>query len=164
MPDLEQNTYSAELFVASQFTYAGWNTYFPQRDKGFDFIASKEIDSGEILIRPVQVKGKYPEDGTTERSRYGYKSKPLSQVHEDMVIAIPFYRDQTSKYPEMVAYMPRVALKRNSNQDRCQPAKLTATGPQPRSYFKGFFGKRGLKILENPAWGHKSKEEYPWAG
>ena len=50
----------AELHVAGLFAEAGWRVYFPHRDDGFDFIAAKPVD-GKIVIRPVQVKGKYPE-------------------------------------------------------------------------------------------------------
>jgi hypothetical protein len=52
--------YFAELYVAGKFADEGWNVYFPHRDKGFDFIVSKQ-DSGAVqILMPVQVKGKYP--------------------------------------------------------------------------------------------------------
>lgn len=38
-----QRDYFAELHVAGNFGDAGWNVYFPRRDKGFDFIVTKEI-------------------------------------------------------------------------------------------------------------------------
>jgi hypothetical protein len=52
--------YFAELYVAGKFADEGWNVYFPHRDKGFDFIVSKANSSGIQMLRPVQVKGKYP--------------------------------------------------------------------------------------------------------
>ena len=45
----------AELYVAGLFADAGWDVYFPKRDRGFDFIATKSVD-GTIVVRPVQVK------------------------------------------------------------------------------------------------------------
>src|SRR5229473_1817256 len=57
---MEVSDYFAELYVAGRFADAGWNVYFPHRDKGFDFIISKPHAEVGQLIRPVQVKGKYP--------------------------------------------------------------------------------------------------------
>ena len=48
--------YFAELYVAALFGDDGWSVYFPKRDVGFDFIATKQVDN-KILIRPVHVKG-----------------------------------------------------------------------------------------------------------
>ncbi len=93
--------YFAELFVAGRFADAGWNVYFPHRDHGFDFIVSKTAQ-GSCLVRPVQVKGKYPEAGTTGRRLYGY-SGSLTQVHPDMVLVIPYF-SATSEQPVCVAY------------------------------------------------------------
>lgn len=56
-----KHDYLAELLVAGILADDGWNIYFPHRDEGFDFIISKQVDGREI-IRPVQVKGKYPEN------------------------------------------------------------------------------------------------------
>jgi len=33
----------AELYVAGILGDAGWSIYFPKRDVGFDFIATKEL-------------------------------------------------------------------------------------------------------------------------
>ena len=52
--------YFAELYVAGLMANAEWNVYFPHRDKGMDFIISKTGQDGKEIIRPVQVKGKYP--------------------------------------------------------------------------------------------------------
>ena len=59
MPAPATRDYFAELYVAGLFGDAGWSVYFPKRDVGFDFIATKSID-GDVLIRPIQVKGLYP--------------------------------------------------------------------------------------------------------
>lgn len=37
---MEVSDYFAELYVAGRLADAGWNVYFPHRDKGFDFIIS----------------------------------------------------------------------------------------------------------------------------
>ena len=65
MQSVEQNVttaqdYFAELYVAGLMANAGWNVYFPHRDKGMDFIISKTGADESEIIRPVQVKGKYP--------------------------------------------------------------------------------------------------------
>lgn len=54
------NDYFAELYVAGSMAKAGWNVYFPHRDKGFDFIISKLIGGKRWVVRPVQVKSKTP--------------------------------------------------------------------------------------------------------
>ena len=59
MPGPKPSDYFAELYVAGRFADAGWNVYFPHRDQGFDFVISKVIGVDTVL-RPVQVKGKYP--------------------------------------------------------------------------------------------------------
>jgi hypothetical protein len=59
---VKTSDYFAELYVAGRFAEAGWNVYFPRRDRGFDFIVSKALPDGQQLLRPVQVKGKYPTD------------------------------------------------------------------------------------------------------
>src|SRR2546423_1890750 len=64
--------YFAELFVAGRFAEAGWNVYFPHRDEGFDFLVAKNTGRGHQLIRPVQVKGKYPRRGKKNKPTYGY--------------------------------------------------------------------------------------------
>ena len=81
--------YFAEMFVAGKLADAGWNVYFPRRDKGFDFIITKCIKS-EFVIRPVQVKGKFPEVTTTDRGLHGYIGR-LTELHEEMVLAIAFF-------------------------------------------------------------------------
>ncbi|MBW4043806.1 MAG: DUF4365 domain-containing protein [Acidobacteria bacterium] len=79
----------AEQYVAGIFADAGWSVYFPRKDKGFDFIISKKTDAG-LIIRPVQVKGKFPETTTAVRKKYGYRGK-LTAIHPDMVLVIPLF-------------------------------------------------------------------------
>jgi len=67
----------------------GWSVYFPKRDVGFDFIATKTVVSG-VLIRPVQVKGLYPSEVKKDKTGYGYIGM-LSQLHDDMALVLPYF-------------------------------------------------------------------------
>lgn len=53
--------YFAEMYVAGVLADAGWDIYFPRRDRGFDMIVSRSAGDSTI-VRPVQVKGKYASD------------------------------------------------------------------------------------------------------
>jgi hypothetical protein len=66
----------AELYVAGLFADAGWGVYFPKRDQGFDFIAVKNVDS-VFVVRPVQVKGKYPQKFKKDKSLMGTLANSL---------------------------------------------------------------------------------------
>src|ERR1039458_8734232 len=107
----------AELHVAGLFAEAGWRVYFPHRDDGFDFIAAR-ADSDGMLIRPVQVKGKYPKDDKLDKGVYGYTGK-LTQMHPEMALAIPFFA--IGDLPKLlhVAFMPLCMVRRHSKGWRC---------------------------------------------
>jgi len=144
--------YFAELYVAGVFAKHGWNVYFPHRDQGFDFIISKFIDD-RVIIRPVQVKGKYPERSKTDKRPYGYVGR-LSQTHPDMVLAIPFFLPATDlsseKYiPRHTAYMPLNQIKRHKRGKRCEPAIFKNGEPLPKEKFLKFFDEEGIKLLES---------------
>jgi hypothetical protein len=83
-----QRDYFAELYIAGLMGDNGWSVYFPKRDVGFDFIATKTVVSG-VLIRPVQVKGLYPSEVKKDKTGYGYIGM-LSQLHDDMALVLPF--------------------------------------------------------------------------
>jgi hypothetical protein len=51
--------YFAELYIAGMMGDRGWAVYFPKRDIGFDFVASKKVGD-KVILRPIQVRGKYP--------------------------------------------------------------------------------------------------------
>jgi hypothetical protein len=104
--------YFAELYVAGRFADAGWNVYFPHRDKGFDFIVSKSDKNGQEILRPVQVKGKYPTAAKTNRMTYGYVGR-LTQLHPEIVLAIPFFSVEASDTPICTAYMPLSLIRRH---------------------------------------------------
>lgn len=149
--DMRVTDYFAELYVAGRFADAGWDIYFPHRDKGFDFIASKETESGDYLIRPVQVKGKYPSSEKANRNVYGYVGR-LTQLHPEMVLAIPFFSKLAPSVPSCVAYMPRSLIRKHSRGFKSQPATFRDGVPNPRRDYAKFFDDRGLVILEGTRW------------
>jgi len=141
----------AELYVAGRFADAGWNVYFPRRDRGFDFIASRMGSDGMELIRPVQVKGKYPEEGTGNRLTYGYVGE-LTGLHSDMVLAIPFFTYDSRENPTCVAYLPYCLIRTHSRGFRCEPAAFRDATPRPRRDYMKFFGDAGLYLVERTDW------------
>lgn len=143
--------YFAELYVAGRFADAGWNIYFPHRDKGFDLIASKETDSGDYLIRPVQVKGKYPTAEKGNKNVYGYVGR-LTQLHPEMVLAIPFFSKLTPCVPKCVAYIPRSLIRKHSWGFKSQPATFRDGIPTSRRDYAKFFDDGGLILLEDTSW------------
>lgn len=145
------NDYAAELVVASTFAAAGWNVYFPHRDKGFDFIIIKEVEGIGELIRPVQVKGKYPTDEKSDKAAYGYVGK-LTKLHPEMVLAMPFYNYNNILLPELIAYMPISTIKECSRGYRCQPASYKSGKPIKRPNYSKFFDSSGIMLIENVDW------------
>lgn len=144
--------YFAEMYVAGILADKGWNVYFPRRDKGFDFIITKEIGN-RIVIRPVQVKGKYPEVKKSNKKVYGYVGK-LTQLHKDMVLAIPFFSsDSATKSPECVAYIPRTRIKKQASKGyACQPAKFNDGKVIPRRDSAKYFDDAGVASMELKIW------------
>src|SRR5438477_4596073 len=126
---MKVSDYFAELFVAGLLADAGWNVYFPHRDQGFDFIITKRLATGELLVRPVQVKGKYPMDDTGDRAGYGYTGK--LELHPEMVLAIPFF-DPSQTNPVHIAYMPVKMIREHTRGYRCLPALFRNGQAQPR--------------------------------
>jgi hypothetical protein len=137
--------YFAEMYVAGRFADAGWNVYFPRRDKGFDFIVSRPTIDRMQLLRPVQVKGKYPTSGKVDKDVYGYIGD-LSQLHEDMVLSIPFFpSNATGAVPIYVAYLPYSEIStQRSRGFACQPAKFCNGVAVPRDRYVRFFDEAGL--------------------
>lgn len=145
------NDYSAELIVAGTFADAGWDVYFPHRDKGFDFIVSKYIEGVGELIRPVQVKGKYPTEEKGNKAVYGYVGK-LTKLHPEMVLAMPYYNSQNIILPEFIAYMPISTIKECSRGYKCEPASYRNGAPLKRPFFTKFYDKEGIMLIENLDW------------
>ena len=123
--------YFAELYVAGLMTNAGWNIYFPHRDRGLDVIASKTGPDGVEIIRPVQIKGKYPTQEKTDKILYGYVGK-LNQIHPEMVLGIPYFAANETGTALFVAYMPFSQIKKTTRGYRCQPASFKSGCPKPR--------------------------------
>jgi hypothetical protein len=140
----------AELHVAGLFAEAGWRVYFPYRDDGYDFIAAKSIGK-ELLIRPVQVKGKYPEAEKLDKRVYGYIGK-LTQKHPDMVLAIPYFETGDIPILRHVAFMPLCMIRSRPRGSRCQPAKFISGVPSPRGDHAKYFDSFGLSRLEDTKW------------
>jgi hypothetical protein len=148
---MKVSDYFAELYVAGRFADAGWNVYFPHRDTGFDFIITKPTPSGHDLIRPVQVKGKYPTEGKLDKVTYGYVGE-LSRTHPEMVLAIPFFSKVNEVVPSCVAYMPFSLVRRHSRGFRCEPAGFRNGKVAARRDYAKFFDAAGIKFLESLNW------------
>jgi len=147
---MKVSDYFAELHVAGRFADAGWNVFFPHRDKGFDFIATKTV-SGQELIRPIQAKGKYPSGGKSDKAVYGYVGR-LTQTHPEMALVIPFFPREGVATPLCIAYMPLRQVRRHSRGYRCQPASYQDGRPVPRRDFQPFFDEAGLRALDDHQW------------
>jgi hypothetical protein len=146
-----QQDYFAELHVAGLLANAGWNVYFPHRDKGMDFIISQTGPDGHEIIRPVQVKGKYPTSDKSDKMVYGYVGK-LNQIHPEMVLVIPYFAAAEIGPPLFVAYMPFSKIKKHSRGYRCEPAGYKDGKPIPRRDFKMFIDGEGLSLLKKSDW------------
>ena len=152
MPAPATRDYFAELYVAGLFGDAGWSVYFPKRDVGFDFIATKLV-RGTVLIRPIQVKGLYPTPTKVNKPTYGFKGD-LTAVHDLMVLALPYFHSTNPHAPDHVAFMPFDQFKNPSSGGvRCVPAQLHSGHSKPRPTFAKYFGKLGLQRVEFPNWG-----------
>jgi hypothetical protein len=151
--------YFAEMYVAGVLADAGWNIYFPRRDHGFDFIISKELE-GSVLLRPVQVKGKYPELDKGDKPTYGYIGE-LTALHPEMVLAIPYFpMDIASVAPTCVAYMPRTQVRPQQGRGwRCEPARFVGGIAVPRRDFQQYFGREGMAFIEQVGWALSGGEE-----
>jgi hypothetical protein len=152
----------AELYVAGVLADAGWNVYFPRRDQGFDFIIAKPV-GGSMLLRPVQVKGKYPTADKTAKASYGYVGK-LSQLHPEMVLAIPFFARETEPAPLFTAYLPVAQIRPLGTKlglFRASPAVFRDGGPQIRPHYRRFFDTEGLALLESPTWSSEAPRPTP---
>ena len=130
---------------------AGWNVYFPHRDRGMDFVATTTGPGGHELIRPVQVKGKYPTAEKGDKLVYGYIGK-LNQIHPDMVLAIPFFGSQRLGPALHIAFMPFGQLRTHQRGWRCEPCSFKSGVPKPRRDYKRFFDELGLAAIERPDW------------
>ena len=149
---INQRDEFAEQYVAAVFADAKWSVYFPRKDKGFDFIVSKQTANG-MIIRPVQVKGKFPESLTAVRNQYGYKGR-LTALHADMVLAIPLFTAlKRLAYPDCIAYMPFSRIDNDGDGEySCEPARLQSGKVSAKPSFSKYFDDLGLIAMESLAW------------
>ena len=146
--------YFAELHVAGCLAGAGWDIYFPHRDKGFDFVISKRVN-GSLILRPVQVKGKFPRAVKTDKTVYGYVGE-LTQTHPEMVLAIPYFPVSSPGTPVCIAYMPWATIREVPRGYRCEPAAYREGNPKPRREYQKFFDEAGIARLESSTWSKES--------
>jgi hypothetical protein len=142
LEDWKTRDYFAEMYVAGVLADAGWDVYFPRRDRGFDMIVSRP--AGETtLVRPVQVKGKYATEGKTDKARYGFVGE-LTAFHDDMILAMPYFTSERSEAPALIAWMPHSEIRVGGRGWRCEPAQFVGNKPVPRPSFAHYFGDAGL--------------------
>jgi hypothetical protein len=140
----------AELYVAGLFAEQGWRVYFPHRDEGFDFLAMRG-DGEQSLIRPVQVKGKYPTGAKFDSRAIGFTGE-LTKTHPEMVLAIVYFEVSDIPLIRHVAFMPPSMYRRHKRGIRCLPAKFQQGKAVPRGDHTAFFDHKGLRRVEDPEW------------
>lgn len=103
------------------------------------------------MFRPVQLKGKYPIAEKRDVVTYGYVGD-LSELHPEMVLAIPFFANDAREIPTCVAYMPRTLIRATTRGFRCEPATLKKAVAASRRDYAQFFNDAGLQLVERPDW------------
>ena len=147
---INQRDEFAQMYVAAIFADEGWILHFPVPDRGFDFIATKKTSEG-VVIRPVQVKGKYPESVTRTARTYGYGGE-LTMTHPTMVLAIPFFHsNERSESPALIAYIPFSQIRETSRWPHCCfPAQHILGRVKEKEEYEEYFGVKGIRKFENP--------------
>jgi hypothetical protein len=129
---------------------AGWDIYFPHRDFGFDFIAIKQ-QGKDILIRPVQVKGKYPDKDKENWKHYGFWDN-LSAVHRDMVLVIVYF-SVPERSIDFIVYMPESEIDpQKDGRYKCEPAMFKEGQSILKDKYKEYADEWGLQRLDDPSW------------
>jgi hypothetical protein len=103
------------------------------------------------LLRPVQVKGKFPTGEKGDKEKYGFVGT-LTQLHPDMVLAMPFFTANELAAPIHIAYLPIAVIRRDGPDHRCQPARFQDGRAEPRRDYKKFFDKLGITLIERIDW------------
>ena len=100
----------------------------------------------------VQVKGKYPQHTKTDKAVYGYRGR-LSQIHDEMVLAIPFFPiDTSAQSPDTIAFIPFSLIRKTTKGFRCDPAKFIDRNVSARRDYRKYFDSSGISMLENRNW------------
>lgn len=110
------------------------------------------------MIRPVQVKGKYPEADKLDKSVYGYIGK-LTQTHPEMVLAIPYFDLGEIPVIRHVAFMPYCMIRSHSRGSKCEPARFVQGTARPRGDHAKYFDHVGLLRIEDAGWSKESLKE-----
>jgi len=153
---------AAELIVAAQMVEHDWNIYSPHVDEGFDFIAVLPLPNQDVLMRPVQVRGRYPEV-ERDRLKEGKRNSRLSQVHDDMVLALPYFKEEDGLHKlETVAFLPLKAIGLTKRLIRrtgkisyyCSPMPAQRKGNKflPRRDYERFFDGPGIELMARADW------------
>lgn len=147
----------AELYVSALFADGGWTVYFPRRDKGFDCIVTMQ-KGDDMLVRPIQVKGVYPEEFKKGGKPFGRDLK-LTAIHPQMVLVMPFfqYAPEKSSSPTHVGFFPIKPSTRPDRKHIIRPAFLKAGVISVRDSYQGSFGKAGIAEVEKLTWGPRLK-------
>lgn len=143
----------AELYVAGLLADRGWGIYFPRRDTGIDFIATLPV-GGELLVRPVQVKGKYAGTQKTDKAQYGFLGE-ITQMHDDLVLAMPFFTAEATTAPLFTVFLPRGMIRVQPTSERphrVYPCRFSRGRPEVRPSFARFVDAAGLALLADPLW------------
>jgi len=102
--------------------------------------------SDRIIIRPIQVKGKYPQDGKSKKPTYGYIGK-LTATHPDMVLVIPYFSAESENFSDHIAWVPFSLIKSHSRGCRADYAQFSNGKANPRPGFTHLFDKLGASAL-----------------
>jgi hypothetical protein len=110
-----------------------------------------------MIVRPVQVKGKFPETTTAVRKKYGYRGR-LTAIHKDMVLAIPLFTSlERLAHPDCIAFMPLSTITEpKKGLYWCAPAKLEKGKVSAKESFKHYFGEDGIRYVESTNFGNTS--------
>ena len=76
----------------------------------------------------------------------------VSELHPDMVLAIPFFLPASPGMPTCVAYLPFAMIRKHSRGFRCEPAKFRSDAIEPRRDFRRFFDEGGLRLVDRKDW------------
>jgi hypothetical protein len=73
-------------------------------------------------------------------------------MHQEMVLAIPFFSAGNKTKPIFVAFMPYSQIKNHCRGYHCEPASFKDGEAKPRRDFKKFFDIEGILLMENLRW------------
>lgn len=110
-----------------------------------------------MLVRPVQVKGVYPEAIKGDKKTFG-RTMNLTALHPQMVLVMPFFQYAITKSasPTYVGFFPIIRNEDpDDNEYKIQPAKLTNGVISIRKESQRFFGDEGVAAVSELLWGSK---------